>query len=105
MDVKSTQEVSVVNELVAKAIETGADFFEVEYKDGYEEVCAFKGVLGSGIARFKADSNEACSLRDELNQMRKKGKRIPIGDQDYKIRVDIYESFGEDVFRVRIKTI
>jgi hypothetical protein len=40
---------SVVECLAAEAIRLGADFLDVEYKDGYEGVVAAQGGVGHGI--------------------------------------------------------
>jgi hypothetical protein len=96
---------SVLLRLVSKAIESGADGLEIEYKDGYEEVYVFKGSIGYGITRLKSTSKEAASLRKELYGIGKKKKRITVFDADYELKVNIFESFGDDAFRVKIRRI
>ena len=103
MSYTQDHEAGVLRDLVAKAIDVRADRLEVEYKDGYEEVFAFTGMMGVGIAQFKSNSNEATSLREELHEIKKKRKGVVIGNGSIKLKVDTYQSFGEDVFRVKIE--
>ena len=91
---------SIVEGLVAKAMSAGADGLDIEYKDGYEEVCAMKGPIGFGIARFASSGADAKSLRGELYGMKKKRGRITADGCEYEVRVRTYDSFGEDAFHV-----
>jgi len=91
---------SIVEDLVAKAMRLGADGLDVEYKDGYEEVCAMKGPMGFGIARFRSSDADGKSLRSELYAMKKKRGRITVDGCEYEVRVRAYDSFGEDAFEV-----
>lgn len=95
----------VLEQLVAKAVAYGADRLEIEYKDGHEEVCAMKGSLGVGIARFPALSDEARCLREHLHAIRRKGRRITTDAGDFILRASTYDSFGETAYRVRIRTL
>jgi len=96
---------SVLLELAAKAIESGADAMEVAYKDGYEEVFAFKGQLGYGIVSSEASGTKAVRLRRELYESRRKKRRISLLGADYELKVSVFESFGENAFRVNIRRI
>ena len=55
------------------------------------------------IASLDASSEEAQALREALYQLRRKQKIITIEGVEYRLRVRIHQSFGEDVFRVTIK--
>ena len=96
-------QVDVVLELVAEAVRLNLAGLDVEYKDGYEEVCAMFGATGFGIARFESSSAEGRSLRKGMYAIRKKPRIVEIAGQAYTIRSKVYNSFGEDAFRVRIK--
>ena len=87
---------------VKKAIELGADSLEIEYKDGYEEIIAIQGNIGIGIERIKSSSTKAKHLRESLYEISKKKFRMYISDQEYKLKVKIYDSFGEDAFLINI---
>jgi hypothetical protein len=76
----------------------------IEYKDGYEEIFAIHSCFGRGIGRIKSDSEEARALRRLLCKVKGKTK-IRVGTDDYQIRVDIHESFGEDAFGISLKRI
>ena len=96
---------SVVERLAAEAIRLGADFLAVEYKDGYEEVFAAQGSVGHGIARFRSSSPEAVTLREELQRIVKRKHRITVDGSQYELRGSVYESFGEDAFRVQLRRV
>jgi len=91
---------NIVEEVVAKALRTGADSIEVEYKHPHEWVFAIGGGIGFGIASFDGSSAEAKALRKELYALKKKKKRIAIDGAEYELRVQVYDSFGEDAFRI-----
>ena len=92
-----------LEQLVAKAIDLGADQLEVEYKDRCEEVFAVKSAFGWGIASLRSSSPEAKSLRHELYALAKKKKRVKIDERTYELRARIFDSFGEDAFRVELR--
>ena len=96
---------AILEPLLAKAISLGADQLEVEYKDGSEEVFAMKSGVGLGIASFRSSSPEAKSLRNELYALTKKKQSVRIGDRTYELRARIYDSFGEDAFRVELRRL
>ncbi len=96
---------SIVERLAAEAIRRGADLLDVEYKDGYEHVVAAKGGVGHGIARFRSSSPEAVTLREELHRIAKGKRRIPVDGSQYELRGSVYESFGEDAFRVQLRRV
>ncbi|MGH7827685.1 MAG: hypothetical protein ACREQ7_21235 [Candidatus Binatia bacterium] len=96
---------SIIERLTAEAVRLAVNELEVEYKDGYEEVVALVGSIGFGIARFRSSSREARSLREELYGIRKKKRRVVIGDSEYDVRAQVYESFGEDAFRLQLRRV
>ena len=81
----------------------GAYEMQVEYEDRKEHVFAFQEGVGFGIASLDASSEEARALREALYQIRRKQKIVTIEGGKYRLRARIYESFGEDVFRVTNK--
>ncbi len=94
---------SPLEKCVSKAIKMGVNELEIEYKDGCEEVFAMKHGMGVGIASLKSGSEEAALLRNELYEIsERKEKRIRVGSTEYKLKVKIFNSFGEDAFRVTI---
>jgi hypothetical protein len=101
----SRKQKSIVEQLAAKAIRLGVEELEVEYKDGYEEVFAVKGALGVGIASLRSSTPRAASLRHELYGITKRKRRLTIGDSKYELRARIFESFGEDTFRVQLRRL
>ena len=96
---------SVVERLAREAIRLGADALEVEYKNGHEQVFAVKGGMGYGIASLRSSGSEAASLRDELRAITRRKRRITVGDDEYELRGRVYESFGEDAFRVELRRV
>lgn len=96
---------SIVERLAAEAIRRGADLLDVEYKDGYEEIVAAKGGLGHGIARFRSSSPEAVTLREELHRIAKRKQCVTVDGSKYELRGSVYESFGEDAFRVQLRRV
>lgn len=89
-------------QLILKASEMGADELEIEYKDGYEEIIASKGGLGFGIDRIESNTDEAMSLLDRIHELRKR-KRVKISGEEYKIQISIYDSFGENAYRIKFQ--
>ena len=102
---RHTQQKSIVQGLVVEAIRGGADMIEVEYDEGYEEVYIRKDNVALGIDRVNASSPKAASLRKELYGLAKKERRIVVDNKEYELRARIYDSFGEDAFRVRLRKL
>jgi hypothetical protein len=96
---------SIVERLASEAIRLGVKTLEVEYKDGHEEVFARTGPVGFGIASLPSSSPEAAQLRRELHGIARQSRRISIGDGHYELRCRVWESFGEDAFRVEIRPV
>jgi hypothetical protein len=102
---KHSEHNSIVQELAVEAIRGGAAMIEVEYDEGYEEVYIRKDNLALGIGRFKSSSPEANFLRKELYDLVRKKQRIVIDKEEYELRARIYDSFGEDAFRVQLRKL
>ena len=62
-----------------------------------------KSGVGVGIASFRSSSPEAKSLRNELYALAKKRQRAKIDEHTYELRARIFDSFGEDAFRVELR--
>jgi len=92
-----------LDDWLTRAIELGGDGLEIEYKGGYEEICAMKGNFGVGIGEIKSNSREAAALRDELWSLRNRTKRIEVSGTVYKARVTTFDSFGETAYRIKIR--
>jgi hypothetical protein len=74
----------------------------VEYKDGREWVSVSNGAAAFGVANFASSGRDAKELRENLNAALKKPVRVAIGGQVWILNASVYDSFGEDAFRVRI---
>jgi hypothetical protein len=92
---------SVLNELALDAVRLGADTIEVEFNYGHKEVVFLKHGSGSGTT-FDSSSDQAKSLLKELYSLRRKKPRIASDDAQYRLRISIYDSFGEDAFRIEL---
>jgi len=93
----------VLAKLVARALEIGATELEVEYEDRKEIVYAFRGMTGISIAQFPAGGPEADALLTTLNQLSKRKKKgIVVNGVAYRFKVRVHDSFGENVYRLRI---
>ena len=97
-----TLQQSIIEQLASNAIRVGADVLNIEYKSGYEEVFAMCGNIGHGIASLKSTSPGAESLRAELQAMVRRNRQFTLADREYELRCRVYESFGEDAYRVKI---
>ena len=95
---------SVLRELALEAVRLGADTIEVEFNYGHEEVVFLKDGLGSGTT-FDRSSDQAKSLLKELYNLRRKKPRIAVHDAQYRLRISICDSFGEDAFRIELRRI
>src|SRR2546427_4685088 len=87
-------------EFLEKAVATGCDSIEIEYKDGKEWVTAFWDRVGYGIGHL--DSDEAKPMFKEIDDLKRK-KEVTIGGVRYRLAFSRYESFGEWVYRIRIR--
>ncbi len=89
-------------QLILKASEMGADKLEIEYKDGYEEITASKGGSGFGIDRLKSDTDETMRFLSRIRELRKR-KRVKISGEEYEIQISVYDSFGENAYRIKFQ--
>ena len=90
---------------VKEALRFGADYLEIEYKDGYELVFVMRSGIGCGIARFESSTPEASALRKGLYSLARKKRRMVLDDPQCELRVHTYDSFGETAFRIRLRRI
>ena len=99
--------VDILERAAAEAIRLGADAVEVEYKDHQEWVFAASGPLGFGIASFPSSSRDAARLREECYRLakQKQPQRISVDGRDYGLRCAIFDSFGEDAFRLTLRPV
>jgi hypothetical protein len=97
----------ILERLVAEAIRVGADALEVEYKDGCEWFFAAKGPLGFGIASFPNSIPDAAELREACYRLAqlKRAQRIEVDGREYELRCAVYDSFGEDAFRLSLRPV
>jgi hypothetical protein len=97
---------SIIEEIAFKAIRCGSEAVEVEYKDGYDEIFPLSGPSGVSLGiRLESSSNEAKSLRADLYGIAKKRRRITVGGGKYELRCQVYDSFGEDAFRLEWRQV
>lgn len=87
-------------EILEKAVSVGGSSVEIEYRDGKENITLFRGDIGYGIASLAGE--EAKSLFKEMDDLRKE-KRAALGGVMYRLVFSRYESFGEWVYRIRMK--
>ena len=64
-----------------------------------------KSGFGLGIASLRRSGPQAKSLRNALFALTKKKQIVRIGDRTYELRARIYDSFGEDAFRVELRRL
>jgi hypothetical protein len=93
---------TLLEDLCEHALACGAQSIEVEYKDGREWVFLRKGETAYSAANFASSSPDGKELRENLYAAKKKPVKTAIGGQVWILKVGIYDSFGEDAFRVRI---
>lgn len=98
-----SEPVAILVRLAEDAQKLGADELEIEYKDGRDEVFAFKGDRGLGIANFESSSEEAGALRRELCAVGQRSRVVTLSGVSYRLTVTRFDSFGEVAFRVEIK--
>lgn len=89
----------MLEDLLRKAVEIGADRIEIEYKDGAELVTAFRGPVGIGISTI--DSTHRGLLFREMQDLKKR-RKATLGCNTYGLTFSKYESFGERVHVIEI---
>jgi hypothetical protein len=95
---------SIIEGIASQAICSGGQAIEVEYKDGYEEVFSVGVTARTGVGfQLKSSSDEARALRADLYEVVKKRGIIAVEGREYELRCRIYDSFGEDAFRLEWK--
>jgi hypothetical protein len=93
---------TLLEDLCEHALSCGAFSIEVEHKDGREWVFLRKGETAYSAANFASSSHDGKELRENLDAARKKPVKTAIGGQVWILKVGVYDTFGEDAFRVRI---
>lgn len=88
--------------LCGHALSLGAQSIEVEYNKARQWVFANIGDTRIAIANYNSSSPDAKELRGNLYAAAKKPVRTVIAGQVYILKVDVFESFGEDSFAVSI---
>jgi hypothetical protein len=96
---------SIVHKLIADAVGLGADTIQVEYRDGYDEICVLKGGVGFEIARWPSSDRPAVLLRKELHDLLKKRAKATVSGVEYEVRTRTYDHFGEQAFEVRLRRL
>jgi hypothetical protein len=89
----------MLEDLLTKAVEMGADRIEIEHKGESRLVTAFGGSVGVGIARL--DPAQWAVVFEEMKEMKKRRKAV-LGGHPCRLAFSSYESFGESVFVIRI---
>ena len=89
----------MLEDLLRKAVEIGADRVEIEYKDGAELVTAFHGPVGIGISSV-ASAHRGVLFR-EMQDLKKR-RDATLGRNMYRLTFSKYESFGEWVYVIGI---
>jgi len=92
----------MLEDLLKKAVEIGADRVEIECEEGARLVSAFCGPTGISIARLDAAQWDA--VYEQMKAMKKR-RRIMLGGASYRLAFSQYQSFGEWVFVIRIKEV
>jgi hypothetical protein len=100
---KAASSGDLIARLADKTIELGGNEVFVVYNDGHVSGWALKGKVGLGIASLDSSSAEAREFRNRLYAMTKKGEIVTIQDKTYTLKAEVYDSFGEDAFRVTIR--
>jgi hypothetical protein len=95
----------ILERLAIDAVRLGFDTLEVEYKNGFDEVCGLKNGIGVGIARFRSSTPEATALRQQLYKARKKVHRVALQDAELRLTTRVWKSFGEDAFHVSVRHV
>jgi hypothetical protein len=90
----------MLEDLLKKAIDVGADRIEIEHTHGDELVTALRGPVGVGIARL--DGEQRDRVFNEMREMERR-KTTTFGDTVYRLAFSKYESFGDWVYVMELK--
>jgi hypothetical protein len=94
------EELEMLEDLLKKAVEIGADQIEIECEDGARLVSAFRGPTGIGIAWL--DAAQWNAVYEQMKGLKKK-RRAVLGGVSYRLAFSQYQSFDEWIFVIRIK--
>lgn len=92
-------------EYISEAIYMKAFEVVIEYKDGYEEIIVVTNQMGFSIARLNSNGEEATKIREQLYELHENKGLIEIVENRYELKVEIYEDFGEDAFKILINQV
>lgn len=96
---------SFLERIVTMAARFSADGIEIEYRDGHEEIFAMRGDAGLGLARLPGSGREAKALCEELRRTTRHKRRLTVDGCEYELRVQAFESFGEQAYHVTLSRI
>lgn len=88
----------MLDHLLTKAVEIGADRIEIECEEGSRLVTAVGGSVGVGIARL--DATQWTIIFEEMKEM-KKQRKVVLGGNPYRLAFSRYQSFDEWVFVIQ----
>jgi hypothetical protein len=92
----------MLEDLLKKAVQMGADRVEIECESGTRLVSAFRGPTGIGIARL--DRPQWDAVYEQMKKMKKR-RRIALGRASYRLAFSKYDSFGEWVFVIQVEEV
>jgi hypothetical protein len=93
----------MLDELLRKALEIGADELEFDHEGPDLCVTAFRGPTGFGIGSVKSNSYQSCQLIDGIEALRRR-KTVRVGKTICRVSVSRYESFGEWAWRIKLSS-
>jgi hypothetical protein len=98
----------LLTEFLENAVEVGADAIEMEYASGGGlEVCFMAGAngMGSVLEDRRLIGELISSIVEKAKLTRKERGTFPVSihGNDYTVFVQVYDSFGENAYRLEIK--
>ena len=90
----------MLDDLITKAVEIGADRIEIEHKDGAELITAFREQVGVGLSTVASAQQDA--LFQEMRDLKKK-RMLNLGGSLYRLTCSKYQSFEEWVYLIEIQ--
>jgi hypothetical protein len=97
---------SVLEKLAAEAVAMGAHALEVEYQYRCHEVVALGATCGVGLALLPSSGAESMTLCRELTAVAyRRRRRLVLNGQAYRVRCEIYDSFGERAWRLHLEPV